>query len=293
MRPLHWLVQTDLGDRSGISELLATLAAEGVPFSPIARHPPFSTAPPVFTFPDDTLVLVYGTTSLVATVAAHQPWAPGVFFEPAQFSYSAWAQHYGEHLLNSPSEVIQTTLGAVATLQGLPGDDEPIFVRPEHDLKEFNGGIQTVGQFRAFAADVARGGYPLMNGQTAIVIGAPHGIDAEWRVFVSDQGEVLAASRYRWKGRKSWVRDTPEEVLAFARARAKEWSPAPVFVMDVARSGEGLFIVEAQCAHSAGLYDVDLVAWVHGMNRVVQRWAETTAPTARPGSATALRPSLR
>lgn len=271
MRPVHWLIQTDLGDTSSVRGLLSALRAAGIAHTELARFPPFSTEPPTIPALDDQIVLVYGTTNLVSLVSAQSPWKPGVFFDPEAFTYSQWAKHYGEHLLNSPSETIQTTLGQVADLD-LPWPD--LFVRPERDLKEFNGGVQTREAFRRFAADVSEGGYPLINADTPIVIGPPHGIEAEWRVFVTDEGEVIGSSRYRWRGQPSWVRDTPEDVLAFARARAKEWSPAPVFVMDVARSGEGLYIVEAQCAHSAGLYDVDLESWVRGMTRVAERGAK-------------------
>lgn len=276
---VHWLVQTNLGPTSGIETLLQALRDENTPYTEVAPLPMSEDMPEAVI--DPTMpVLVYGTTSLVSRVARDRPWAPGVFFDPARFTYAAWAEHYGEHLLNSPDETIRTTLTEALKLVI---DDEYVFVRPERDLKEFNGGIQKTTDFVKWTRDVVEaGGYPLIDGQTPVVIGKPHGISNEWRVFISDRGEILGSSQYQRQGRSEWLNNTPDEVLAFARARALEWSPAPVFVMDVARSGTGLFIVEAQCAHSAGFYAMPMRPFVQGMNRVVERWAKTNAPHRSP-----------
>lgn len=272
---VHWLVQTNLGSNSGIGELITALREEEASFTEVSLLPMTDEVPQV-DIPTGHKVLVYGTTNLVGVVERHRPWQPGVFFEPAQFTYEAWAANYGAHLLNSPDETIRTTIGGALALD-LTG--EHVFVRPQRDLKEFDGSIQTTKEFLAWARDVTdSGGYPEVDEHTPIVIGQPHGIANEWRVFVTDRGEVLGSSQYRRAGRMEWKNNTPQEVLNFAMARAKEWSPAPVFVMDVARSGEGLYIVEAQCAHSAGLYAMPLRPWVAGMTRVVERWPAPAPP---------------
>jgi hypothetical protein len=266
--PVHWLVQTNLGPSSGIGDLLRALDAEHTPFTELALQPMVQELPKV-NVPEHHAIVVYGTTNLVDMVARMKPWYPGVFFQPERFTYAAWAEHYGAHLLNSPDETIRTTFAGALSLD-LMG--EHVFVRPERDLKEFNGGIQKTTDFLAWARDVHEvGGYPQINGDTPIVIGQPHGIANEWRVFVTDTGDVLGSSQYRRNGRMELVNNAPDEVLAFAQARAREWSPAPVFVMDVARSGKGLFIVEAQCAHSSGFYAMPMRPWVRGMNAVVER----------------------
>lgn len=48
--------------------------------------------------------------------------------------------------------------------------------------------------------------------------------------------------------------EMPAEVVEFARETAAIWAPAPVFVLDVARSADQLYVVEANCFHSAGFY---------------------------------------
>jgi hypothetical protein len=273
----HWLVQTNIGPLSGVADLLAALRAEGASFTEVEALP-FTDTPPTVAIPDGHLALVYGTTNLVDVVSRHRPWTPGVFFDPAQFTYTAWAVHYGAHLLNSPDETVRTTLGQVLNL-ALPQPD--VFVRPERDLKEFNGAVWETDRFLAFAREVLeKGGFPQLNADTPIVMGVPHGIAAEWRTFITDEGEIIGASQYRKNGKVCHDAHVPDDVLAFAQARAREWSPAPIFVLDVARSGEGLFVVEAQCAHSAGFYATELRPWVRGMERVMTRWAKNQASAA-------------
>lgn len=280
--PIHWLVQTDQGPEGGVQRLLHAIRARGDGLTLIERHPPFATAPPVVEVPPGTLVLVYGTANLVEQVAAHRPWAPGVFFEPDRFTYTAWAAHYGAHLLNDPADAHQVTLAQlIDQRERLPLLRlEDVFVRPEHDLKAFPGTVRTPTDLLAWAHGAIAGQVPQVGPDTPVVIAPAHGITAEWRVVVTDQGEVIGSSQYRSRGRLKIVPDTPDEVRAFARDRARQWSPAPVFVLDVARSGEGLYVVEAQCAHCAGFYAMDLNGWAEGVARTARRAAP--APSVEP-----------
>jgi hypothetical protein len=49
-------------------------------------------------------------------------------------------------------------------------------------------------------------------------------------------------------------------VIDFAEEQAKVYSPADVFVMDVCKSGDGLYVIEIGCFNSAGFYASDLEA---------------------------------
>lgn len=276
---VHWVIQTNLGAGSGLEALLSALQKEGVTYTPIDVIP-FSDHLPEVEVPAGCRVFFYGSTLAVALAARERRWSPGVWFDAEAFTYTAWAQHYGEHLLNAPGESVQTTI-AGALSQPWSGSD--VFVRPERDMKEFNGAVWSTEDFLAFAREVVeQGGFPQVHADTPIVISPPHGITAEWRTFVTDQGEILGASQYRHCGRLHLDREVPAHVLAFAQERAKAWSPAPLFVLDVAQSGEGLFVVEAQCAHSAGFYAMPLRPWIQGVNRTVERTVPSKSPS-RPG----------
>jgi hypothetical protein len=277
----HWVVQANLGAGSGLDALFEALQAQGVSYTAIDVIP-FSDALPDVVIPTDQPVFFYGATQAVATAARLQRWTPGVFFNAEDFTYSAWARHYGAHLLNSPDETIQTTFRKALHL-GLKWDG--IFVRPERDLKEFTGAVWETPAFLRWARDIVTlDNTPQLHADTPIVIGEPHGIDAEWRTFVTGEGEVLGASQYRRRGRSVWDANVPDAVLAFAQARARQWSPAPVFVLDVAQSGGNLYVMEAQCIHSAGFYATPLQPLIQGINRTVMRWMseqKTNLPAER------------
>lgn len=138
------------------------------------------------------------------------------------------------------------------------------------DLKEFNGGVWEFDKFLTWAKDVVLAEYPTVNKDTQIVVGKPHGIDAEWRLFMRDNGEVLACSQYKKKGRVHIDEKVPQAVLDKASEIAKLWAPAPIFTLDLALSGESLWIVEAQSIQSSGFYAANLTQYIQGIERFYQ-----------------------
>jgi ATP-grasp domain, R2K clade family 3 len=84
---------------------------------------------------------------------------------------------------------------------------------------------------------------------------------------------VVAGSQYRTYFRLDVRPAVPGDVRAFAENMAHTWAPARAFVLDVARSGPGLYVIEANCLNSAGFYAADVDAIVR---------AVSTMPAAPP-----------
>jgi hypothetical protein len=55
------------------------------------------------------------------------------------------------------------------------------------------------------------------------------------------------------------------DVIAFAKSIAERWSPDEAYVMDVARSGGSLTVVEFNCLNSSGLFGCDARALVDAL----------------------------
>ena len=252
--PTTWLVQVNMGSQSDILRDLAAIRATGQDAREFVLRPMSDDLPDA---EPGGPVVCYGSTTYVTVAARAGLWSPGVWFDEEAFTYEAWARNYGDLLLNDPAECLRTTIAGVAALDR-PAD-EMVFLRPERDLKEFSGEVRGFGEAREWCRDVCAGGYPLIGPDTPVVLGPPHGIAAEWRLFMVD-GRVAAATLYRERGRLRSVEGAPPDVVAFGEAAAARWSPAPVFVLDVCRSGPGLYVVEAQCFNSAGFYGADLEA---------------------------------
>lgn len=250
-----WIVQTNLGQDSDVRKWIDALSAEGIAYREIDDIPPMSDEAPDVAC--DGPVVCYGTTNFTEACRRRGRYVPGVWHDDENFTYTAWVEHLGELLLNSPDATVSTTIARFVDW------DEPdhrlVFVRPERDVKEFPGEVKTVGEFREFCRDVVRSGgaYFQLSGDTAVVVGEPYGISAEWRFFVVD-GEPVSASQYRRQGRLYTVEGAPDDVWDFARTVSERWSPAPVFTLDICRSADNLYVVEAQGFNSAGCYAADL-----------------------------------
>lgn len=266
---MKWVVQTNFGKDSGIEHFLNVLKTEHADvdtfeyLSHSETLPPFQNYPPHQTF-------LYGSTRIIELAAEHPQWKDTVFFDPNAFSYTSWAKHYDSLLLNDPRETQQMTMGEFVQKAHEFQHLEYLFVRPNLDLKEFNGGVWSYDEFLRWAQDVVNSNYATVSKDTEIVISPPHGIDAEWRLFMQNNGEVLAHSQYKHRGKMCLNRAVPQEVLDKASDIAKIWSPAPLFTLDLAASGTGIWIVEAQSIHSSGFYDADLHHYVRGVEHYFQ-----------------------
>ena len=71
-------------------------------------------------------------------------------------------------------------------------------------------------------------------------------------------GEVITGSHYRTYGHLKVSKDLPKEVIEFAKIQVDKWSPSVVFAIDIARCGNNLYVVEANCFNSSGFYDSDI-----------------------------------
>ena len=140
-------------------------------------------------------------------------------------------------------------------------------------MKEFSGEVAEIGKLRTWCREVMAGRFDQLGPDTRIVLGAPFRIRAEWRLFIV-AGKVVAASQYHRDGRLKPEEGAPADVRAFAEFAARRWSPASVFTLDICRSGDGLYVVEAQGFNSAGTYHADLPALLRAVSRqAALEWA--------------------
>lgn len=262
-----WVVQSNLGNSDALAAMVAAFHALNIPHRTV-QVIPFSSDVPDIDWPGP--VLFYGATNFIANVARSRRYHPGVFFSEERFRVSAWGPAYGDHLLNREAE--GTTLEKFAAQQHAA--DDLFFIRPDRDLKAFAGEVVRFGDFQSWVDRISHGGFTLSQDEP-IVVAEPQHIRREWRAFLVS-GKTVAASQYRVSFRLTVNPETPDEVLAFAEARARDYSPAPVFVLDVADTQAGLRVIEVNCFHSAGFY----AANVESIVRAVTRLAQESGPWA-------------
>ncbi len=255
-----WIVQGNLGGRKDVEAIEAACRRLDRGFVEVEAIP-FSDELPQVEI--DGPAICYGSALFVAAALRQGRWRPGAFFDEATFAFSAWREPYAPWLLNGGARL--TTLGALA--QELGPDDEPLFVRPDDDLKSFAGCVMTRGDLRQWAArlDDAMTVTPA----TPVVAASPRQIDQEWRMFMVD-GRCVAGSRYRRAGRQDVAEGVPAQVAELAGRVAATWQPSPVFVLDVAQCQGELSIVEINGFNSAGFYASDVEAIVAAVSARVE-----------------------
>ncbi|NIT77370.1 MAG: ATP-grasp domain-containing protein [Anaerolineae bacterium] len=266
---VRWVVQKNLGtsgDPERIGEACERIGAK----CDLITRVPFSKELP--NVPTDEPTIFYGSTRFVNLVFEAERWRPCAFFDPLYFTTQCWMEMYGSACLNHGAKI--TTLEQFC-FEPHPSD-RLFFVRPDKDLKEFQGGVWAFGDLKRWKTGLLN--TDLGEEQLAtipILIGEPWGIAREWRLFMVD-GRVCQASQYRVRHKLNVRADVPTRVLVFAEFWARQWSPHPIFVMDICESADQLYILEVGCVNSAGFYACDIneiVAWIS--SKVEDEWQTT------------------
>src|SRR5262249_40857848 len=94
---------------------------------------------------------------------------------------------------------------------------------------------------------------------TLIVVARAKKLTREWRLIVAN-GKVITGSQYRDADEHQETPGYPEEVLAFATTvlNSVSWRPAPMFIMDICDSEDGLRLLELNSFGCSGHYLADL-----------------------------------
>lgn len=175
-------------------------------------------------------------------------WNNWIFTDTEMFNVRKYSEMWGDRMLNSEGKF--TTMGGFLDLPGPP--DELVFVRPLKDRKEFPGKVIERINFRKWVSTIQGRGFNL-DENCEIYVGPPHGISAEWRMFMVE-GKYVTGSFYTSEKYGPEGYAPPREVIEYAEECAKIWSPAPLFCLDICRTAGNLYIVEAGSIHSCGLY---------------------------------------
>ncbi len=249
---LVWLIQENQDDHRSVLAIKTALDALGVRWQGIEIELTSPSVPPIESPPAGTRLLCYGPGFLRRRDHGNPEWRDGCLFNAQTFRWSQFHRHWRGRML--------TADGMVATVAELHGRswDRAVFMRPDADSKVFDGGVRS-------QADIIRI-LERLDGRLELVIGSVTAIDAEYRVFIVGS-EVVAASEYRREGNASFGGFVANDVVDFALETDQLWRPEDSYVLDVARSGGKLAIVEANCITAARHYGADSRAIVTALCR--------------------------
>ncbi|HEX2630490.1 MAG TPA: ATP-grasp domain-containing protein [Chitinophagaceae bacterium] len=173
-------------------------------------------------------------------------------------------EKWGWYMLNYNSVV--TTFRELMQQEHAP--DKLFFIRPDADTKAFAGEVKRFDEIGEWYRSFSKVTGIDFSEDSPIIVGPPYNLKFEWRLWIVDK-KVVAASRYRVYFQLNKQRGCPEEVVEFAEARCREYTPHDIFVMDICASGDDYYIVECGCMNGAGFYDADIAAIVDSISAFV------------------------
>lgn len=255
-----WIVQTNVEPEStSPAALRRACAALNSPFHEISVIAGSATLPDMPH--QEGPVVLHGRTTLILRAVEHPRWRHGVFFDPATFQHSAYAAAYGQSMLNADAQIMSWE----ALLRETRPAEEQIFLKPNDDLKHFTGHVLRFSECVDLYRSLRRAPRPV-EPTSQVVVGRPREVDGEWRLFIVD-GAVVTGSMYRPSGDSN----LPGELTRFAEAVVSTWTPASVFVLDVARVEGAWKIVECNCFNGSRFYSADVERLVSAVSEHQER----------------------
>jgi hypothetical protein len=213
----------------------------------------------------DGNVIFYGSCAFIDSIALMNRWNPDVYFDSAAFCYRSYIEAYGDAMLNR--DAVFTELGSLERLALY--SQKKLFIRSENDSKRLSGSVWTNEQLRRYVGQLEQV-HDLEMLTHPIVVNSKKTIDFEWRVFLVN-GLVSSGSQYRYFGDLCCTPGIPADVHAFAERLAAFWSPAQVFVMDVAKCDNALFVLELNGFNSCGFYSSDVAQIIRDVEQLITR----------------------
>jgi ATP-grasp domain, R2K clade family 3 len=252
---VKWLFEKDVFLDGNSERLVEMVRRRGMECKTIR----YADGDEVHVFNESDRVVVYGSIGFVRNLICKKRWQPTAWFDENVLCCHHYYSYWGSHLLQHNFRFL--TLGELqrqaATLYSEVGVDGRLFIRPDDNLKSFAGSVVLREKFdRWLKQNVSCYDLPA---SLLCLVSTPQEILGEWRLVIAER-QVLTASAYIAENRTGSIAAVPQEVLATAgRILAHaSFDPFPIYVMDIAQTANGFFLMEIGSLNCASLYACDL-----------------------------------
>lgn len=244
---MKWIIQENLYNEEGMENLVTALQRRNIPHS-IHKVVPFSHELIPDATPGDHGTIVMGAYTMIG-IARDRGWTPGAYSNE-NFHFPLQIEKWGSRMLNNKAWV--------GRFEDVPPQEKPFFIRPTLDSKFFAGQTLDWEGFLTWKEKILNLGWEgSVTPDTEVMVCPLRKIYQEFRTWIVD-GRAVTASRYIMGGRMSTSSDVDPSITLFAEECAKVWSPSSAYVLDVAETEDGLFILEVNCLNAAGFYKGDV-----------------------------------
>ncbi len=168
----------------------------------------------------------------------------GIFYQKEHFDQKFY-QKLHLPLLNQDAQFYKVS--DILTTQF----NELLFIKPSSDQKAFQAGLldsdTTIQQF------IQSNPFQPFYLEETVLVAKPKTILEEYRFFIVDQ-KIVGESLYNVKGQVTVHPHVPKNIHSIAEEYLLLYQPHEAFVMDLATTPDGVFIIEYNCLNASGFY---------------------------------------
>lgn len=257
-KSIKWIVQGNLIKPDVLQSFRTAFADLKIDFEEV-KVIPFATSLPDFA-PADVNIF-YGSTTLMINAHRSAQFRSGVFYDPATFTSENYLAQWADKMLNADGMVLTFREFVTSIVRQRSG----WFIRPNADTKSFAGVTMSTEEIEDWYTKIAAMPDAEVTKDTIVFVSPQKNITREWRNFIVN-GAIVDSSRYVLNGELSISRtDVPPEMITFVQQCCTQYTPADIFVMDIAETNNEFKIVECNCFNGTGFYSHDIKKIVHAV----------------------------
>lgn len=206
----------------------------------------------------DQQTCLFGSTKLIKLSLKNKlPTNANIFYDCDKFDANHYVKWLKRHLLNTNAQYIKW--GKIKNLIV----DRPVFVKPSSDIKYFAGRVLEPSKSRTVEQQILDHQYidsditdNIICMWTTDII--DH-IQNEYRVVVIDN-KIWDICQYRENDQTIHRKihdDTANYIMGYVECIQQIYSPHKHYVIDIARVGNTLKVIEYNCLNCSGLYELN------------------------------------
>jgi hypothetical protein len=270
---VKWFIEDFERDRT-LDPLIKEIRLQGMQCE-VVKYSPYK-YDPYKQYADNECVIFYGSLYLAHQIQREKQWVPGAYCNFNNFECLTYYSHWGKYLLNNDYVMLPLMefYRKRKSIYKWYGHWDSIFMRPNSGLKSFNGAVYHINQLEdemLFINSYANE----MSDNIIVIISTPKVIELEWRIVMVDK-KVVAASQYK-KNDKVDIKegcDIGASHLASIIAE-EEWQPDKAYVLDICKSNEDYYLLEANSFSCSSFYDCQLPLIVKSVSNIaLKEWQE-------------------
>lgn len=274
MKP-KWVVQTNIFKEKAVQRMTKCFERLDLPWEAVTIIPFSDTIPEIS--PYEGPIVAYGTTTLMKNLDRERCWSPGMWYNAVTFRPSIWGKKLDYIWLNKEGIFVQ--LKHYETIKRYFAENGIVFMRPDSDLKLFDGGVFDFYEFESWykrlEINIETGTYKNLSKDTVVLLSPKKNIIREWRYVIIDK-EVVAWSLYKANGSlftsSDPLHNNPYAACIANHIAKKDWQLSKAYVVDICETeNHDIHMIELNTFNASGFYDCDIMSIIYHASQLAEK----------------------